>query len=188
MVILFLFLEYFFEHLECFSLFYKVRRCSNGNIFYFLNQVSDDLYFFIFWNMIEFGCKYIEINIENAIRIRNMVHIFINLVFILYANHILYESTLEGWLDIVSNITRKIRKIPSIFKICNRLISIKFIFIFPEIGMLIDMNELKMRIKNSSLYCFAPEIEGMIVIIKNYDFRSFPYTFVTKSIKSLYFL
>lgn len=93
--------------------------------------------------MIEFWGEYIEIQIQDRVLTRNIVHIGINLVLILYADHVLYESRLDGREDIIPNIAREIRKIPSILLIFDRFFEIEFILIIPEIRVFIDMNEFE---------------------------------------------
>ena len=68
--------------------------------------------------MIELRSKYIEIQIEYAICTRNIVHILVDLVLVLDADHIPDESRLYRREDIVPDIAGEIGKIPSILLIC----------------------------------------------------------------------
>lgn len=68
--------------------------------------------------MIELMGKYIEIQIQHAVFTRDIIHILIDLVLVLDADHIPDEPTLYRWQDIVADIAGQIGKIPSILLIC----------------------------------------------------------------------
>lgn len=118
--------------------------------------------------MIEFRSKYIDIEIEYAIRTRYIVHIGIYLVFIFDADHISNKPRFYSGEYIITNIAGEIGKFPSIFAIEDGSTQIQMILIVPEIRVFINMYEFKSCFKYSSSYRITPEVEGMIVIIKYY--------------------
>lgn len=101
------------------SLVYKVRWCCYCDIFYFFEQIFDNLYFFFFWNMIKLRGEYIDIDIEDYITPGGIIHILIYLVFVFYTYHIMYESCSKCWLDIVADIAIQIGEFPGILFILD---------------------------------------------------------------------
>ena len=69
--------------------------------------------------MIELSSKYVEIQIEHAIRTRGIVHILVDLILILDTDHIPHEPRLYRRQDIVPDIAREIGEFPSILLICE---------------------------------------------------------------------
>jgi hypothetical protein len=68
--------------------------------------------------MIELWSKYIEIQIQHAHRARDIVHILVDLVLVLYTDYVTDEPTLYRREYIVPDVAREIGKIPSILLIC----------------------------------------------------------------------
>lgn len=120
--------------------------------------------------MVQIRREKVQIQIENAIFARRIIEIFVQLKFIFNANHFSNNACTYRWHDIIADITRKIGKIPCVFKIFH-LLGIKNIFIFPQIRVFVDVDEFKIWFQNPSLNGFTPEKKCVIVIIKNYDFR-----------------
>ncbi len=93
--------------------------------------------------MIELWSEYIEVEIEYTHRARDIVHIGINLVFILDADHFANESGLYRREDIVADIAGQIGELIRIFWINYRPLEIEMIIIVPEIRVLVDVYQLK---------------------------------------------
>lgn len=93
--------------------------------------------------MIEFCGKYIEIQIHDTILTRDIVHIGVDLVLVLYTDHIANEPRFYRREDIVANIAGEICKIPRISFTQHGLIEIEEKVVFPEIGVFIDMDEFE---------------------------------------------
>lgn len=72
----------------------------------------------------------IQIQIENAIFGWRIIKIFVKLKFIFDANHFSDDARTLRWDDVISDIARKIRKIPRIFEISD-LTRVKNIFVGP---------------------------------------------------------
>ena len=120
--------------------------------------------------MTQIGREKIQIQIENAIFGWRIIKIFVKLKFIFDANHFSDDARTLRWNDIISDIARKIRKIPRIFEIGD-LTRVKNIFIGPQIRVFIDVDEFKIWLQDSSLNSFTPEKKCMIMVVKNDDFR-----------------
>ncbi len=93
--------------------------------------------------MIELRSEYIEIEVEYTIRARDIVHICVDLVLVLYTYDITDESRLYRRQDIIPDIAREIGEFPSIFCISGSSIEVKMILIVPEIRVFINMYEFK---------------------------------------------
>lgn len=120
--------------------------------------------------MTQIGREKIQIQIENAIFCWRIIKIFVKLKFIFDANHFSDDARTLRWDDVISDIARKIRKIPRIFEIGD-LTRVKNIFIGPQIRVFIDVDEFKIWFQDSSLNGFTPEKKRMIMVVKNDDFR-----------------
>ena len=120
--------------------------------------------------MTQIGREKIQIQIENAIFGWRIIKIFVKLKFIFDANHFSDDARTLRWDDVISDIARKIRKIPRIFEIGD-LTRVKNIFIGPQIRVFIDVDEFKIWLQDSSLNGFTPEKKRMIMVVKNDDFR-----------------
>lgn len=80
-----------------------------------MDQVFYDLDFFLFRDVIEIRCEDIEIEIQNCILWWDESSIFIELEFVLYADHSADETRSYRWLYIVSDIAGVVRELPCIF-------------------------------------------------------------------------
>ena len=120
--------------------------------------------------MTQIGREKIQIQIENAIFGWRIIKIFVKLKFIFDANHFSDDARTLRWDDVISDIARKIRKIPRIFEIGD-LTRVKNIFVGPQIRVFIDVDEFKIWLQDSSLNGFTPEKKRMIMVVKNDDFR-----------------
>jgi hypothetical protein len=64
--------------------------------------------------VIKFRCEYVQIEVEDAILTGSIVHVLVDLVFVLYADHTAYETALYRRFDIVADITGEIGEFPCI--------------------------------------------------------------------------
>lgn len=119
--------------------------------------------------MIELWREDIEIEIQHTVLTRDISHVLIYLVLVLYADHGSDESRLDRWDYIVPDITRQIRKVPSILLILDGFREIERMCIIPEVGVLIDMYQFESWLYASLSHCVTPEVERMVVVIEDSD-------------------
>ncbi len=96
--------EDFSECLECAFSLDKIRRSRNGNDVDLREQLTDEGNFFCTVDVVEFLSKKIEINVENAVFRQENIPIFVDLVFVFDADHVIDEPTLDCGNDIVADI------------------------------------------------------------------------------------
>jgi hypothetical protein len=118
--------------------------------------------------VIELWRKYIEIQIQHTVLMGDIVHIGVNLVLVLDADHLTDESRLYRREYIVPDIAREIGELVGIFWIGYRSLEIEMIIIVPEVGVFIDVYELVSWLYDSLSHCVDPVVEGVIVVVE-YD-------------------
>jgi hypothetical protein len=91
----------------------------------------------------------------------------VDLVLILYSDHLSDESSISSRYDIVPNIAGEIGEFPGISFILYSSIEIECIIIFPEIGVLIDMDEFESIFYDTFSDRIDPEEESMVMVIKD---------------------
>lgn len=162
-----LFREDVMEFLYGESLVDKKWWCRYSNTFYLREQISDTSELHLMIDKVHLRREKVEIDIQYAIRARSVVDIFFDLPRIFYAYHTPDKARVERRTDIVPDITGVIRILPCIVSLCYRFFSIEGIGIWPEIWVLIDMDELTSWCDDSIAHHFEPEVEGMIMIIED---------------------
>ena len=75
----------------------------------------DKSYLLILIDKVELRGEEIKIEIQYAILTRSIVDVLVDLVFILYADHTFYESTMEGRDYVVPDIAREIGIFPCVY-------------------------------------------------------------------------
>ena len=157
------FFEYFFEFLYRKILIDKKWTCRYGDALHLRDEVSYERDLLLFIDKVHLGSEEIEIKVQYTIWVRVIRHIFIYLVFILDTSNFLYNSISKSWLYIVSDIAGEIRKFPYFLEVSRG----DGIFIFPEVRVLVDMNELGSGVYITTSKRLIPEVEGMIVIVED---------------------
>ena len=157
----------FFEYVSEFPyrkiLIDKKWTCRYGDALHLRDEVSYEGDLLLFIDEVHLGSEEIEIKVQYTIWVRVVRHIFIYLVFILDTSNFLYNSISKSWLYIVSDIAGEIRKFPYFLEVSRG----DGIFIFPEVRVLVDMNELGSELYVSPSNCLIPEIESVVMIVED---------------------
>ena len=157
------FFEYVSEFPYCKILIDKKWTCRYGDALHLWDEVSYERDLLLFIDEVHLGSEEIEIKVQYTIWVRVVRHIFIYLVFILDTTNFLYNPISKTWLYIVSDIAGEIRKFPYFLEVSRG----DGIFIFPEVRVLVDMDELGSGVYITTSKRFIPEVEGMIVIVED---------------------
>lgn len=115
--------------------------------------------------MVEFRSEDIEIEIQDAIFCWMVVHMSIDLVLVLYADHGSDESRIDRGLYVVADIAGVIHELIGIDWISDGSIEIERVIIVPEVGVLIDMDELTSSLDDSISGCLDPRVEDVVVVV-----------------------
>gem|GEM_PF-5448630 len=136
--------------------------------------MEDNPFFLVEINVIKLRCEEVEVEIEDEgfIQIWFIVFVFFDVIFSLDSYHFFYKPLSDRRLDIVRNRALFMNETFHFFKILPIFRNI--IFIVPEIGVLVDMDESIVLSEESSRPCFVPKIERMMMIIKYHHRNPIP--------------